>query len=84
MIGAVCLWRNAGVTSASRVEAERATAPGASVDAAVAVVADLLATEPRDPRPTSSVGVARLRAAGRCTAGGQAARCTFKKVSTKH
>lgn len=27
--------------------------------------------------------VARLRAAGRCTAGGQAAKCTFKKVSTK-
>lgn len=27
--------------------------------------------------------VARLRAAGRCTEGGQAARCTFKKVSTK-
>ena len=27
--------------------------------------------------------VARLRAAGRCTQGGQAAKCTFKKVSTK-
>jgi len=27
--------------------------------------------------------VARLRAAGRCTDGGQAARCTFKRVSTK-
>ena len=27
--------------------------------------------------------VARLRAAGRCTQGGQAARCTFKKASTK-
>jgi len=27
--------------------------------------------------------VARLRAAGRCTEGGQAARCTFKRVSTK-
>jgi len=27
--------------------------------------------------------IARLRAAGRCTAGGQAARCTFKKASTK-
>ncbi|HYI38237.1 MAG TPA: hypothetical protein VEX39_16650 [Thermoleophilaceae bacterium] len=27
--------------------------------------------------------VARLRAAGRCTQGGQAAKCTFKKASTK-
>ena len=27
--------------------------------------------------------IARLRAAGRCTQGGQAARCTFKKASTK-
>jgi len=27
--------------------------------------------------------VARLRAAGRCTAGGQAAKCTFRKASTK-
>ena len=27
--------------------------------------------------------VARLRAAGRCTEGGQAARCTFRRVSTK-
>jgi len=27
--------------------------------------------------------VARLRAAGRCTQGGQAARCTFKMASTK-